>query len=71
MKETLQKTLTKIRNFRTGFKIILSLLILSFGSLIPISYFDQNLLGVIMALICVYWLFWGATKSETNANKTK
>jgi len=67
MKETLQKTLTKIRNFRTGFKILLSLLILSFGSLIPISYFDQNLLGVMMALVCVYWLFWGATKSVTTS----
>jgi len=67
MKETLQKTLTKIRNFRTGFKILLSLLILSFGSLIPISYFDQNLLGIMMALVCVYWLFWGTTKSDTNA----
>ena len=67
MKKRLQKTLTKIRNFRLGFKILLSLLILSFGSLIPISYFDQNLLGVMMALVSVYWLFWGATKNITTS----
>ena len=66
MKKTLQKTLTKIRNFRLGFKILLSLLILSFGSLITISYFDKNLLGVLMALVCVYWLFWGTTKENEN-----
>ena len=66
MKNTLEKTLTKIRNFRTGFKILLCLLILSFGSLIPINYFDQNLLGIMMALVFVYWLFWGATKSDSN-----
>ena len=65
MKKRLQKTLTKIRNFRTGFKILLSLLILSFSSLIPISSFDQNFLGIMMALVCVYWLFWGATKNGT------
>ena len=66
MKTSLQNTLTKIRNFRSGFKILLSLLILSFGSLIPISYFDKNLLGIMMALVCVYWLFWGTTKSEND-----
>jgi hypothetical protein len=67
MKKILQNTLTKIRNFRSGFKILLSLLVLSFGSLIPISSFDQNFLGIMMALVCVYWLFWGATKSDTNS----
>ena len=67
MKNLLQNTLTKIRNFRSGFKILLSLLVLSFGSLIPISSFDQNFLGIMMALVCVYWLFWGATKSDTNS----
>jgi len=66
MKNSLQNTLTKIRNFRSGFKILLSLLVLSFGSLIPISSFDQNFLGIMMALVCVYWLFWGATKNDTN-----
>ena len=64
MKNSLQNILIKIRNFRLGFKILLSLLILSFGSLIPISYFDQNLLGIMMALVCVYWLFWGSNKRE-------
>ena len=67
MNKRLQKTLTKIRNFRSGFKIILSLLVLSFGSLIPISSFDQNFLGIMMALVCVYWLFWGATKNITTS----
>jgi len=67
MKKILQNTLTKIRNFRSGFKILLSLLVLSFGSLIPISSLDQNFLGIMMALVCVYWLFWGATKSDTNS----